>query len=248
MRRKIKAMSYGLAYGLSAFGLSQQLNIEAAEARGLMDTYFERFGGVRDYLRRAVDEARATGYTATMLRPPPLSARPQQRQPAAPRGGRADGAQRADPGHRGGHRQDRDAARWTRRCGRPASPPACCSRSTTKSSWRSRRASGRPVGGAGPPGDGRRRAADVPAGRLGGRRAGLGVRRALASGGWAAVPVRVRWGRALCAVPRAPGCLRRPASASVGAGVARAVRWVGRGRGGGCPSSVRRLVCFSGAR
>ncbi|MFE0174787.1 DNA polymerase I [Streptomyces sp. NPDC059002] len=67
MRRKIKAMSYGLAYGLSAFGLSQQLNIDAGEARALMDTYFERFGGVRDYLRRVVDEARATGYTETML-------------------------------------------------------------------------------------------------------------------------------------------------------------------------------------
>ncbi|MFD5569340.1 DNA polymerase I [Streptomyces cadmiisoli] len=67
MRRKIKAMSYGLAYGLSAFGLSQQLNIEAGEARALMDAYFERFGGVRDYLRRAVDEARATGYTETLF-------------------------------------------------------------------------------------------------------------------------------------------------------------------------------------
>ncbi|WP_432093919.1 DNA polymerase I [Streptomyces sp. bgisy100] len=67
MRRKIKAMSYGLAYGLSAFGLSQQLNIGPDEARKLMDTYFERFGGVRDYLRRVVDEARATGYTETIL-------------------------------------------------------------------------------------------------------------------------------------------------------------------------------------
>ncbi|MFI2433864.1 DNA polymerase I [Streptomyces sp. NPDC018693] len=67
MRRKIKAMSYGLAYGLSAFGLSQQLNIDAGEARALMDTYFERFGGVRDYLRRVVDEARATGYTETLF-------------------------------------------------------------------------------------------------------------------------------------------------------------------------------------
>ena len=67
MRRKIKAMSYGLAYGLSAFGLSGQLGIEAGEARALMDTYFERFGGVRDYLRRVVDDARATGYTETML-------------------------------------------------------------------------------------------------------------------------------------------------------------------------------------
>ncbi|MCY0923142.1 MULTISPECIES: DNA polymerase I [unclassified Streptomyces] len=67
MRRKIKAMSYGLAYGLSAFGLSQQLNIEPGEARGLMETFFERFGGVRDYLQRVVEEARATGYTETVL-------------------------------------------------------------------------------------------------------------------------------------------------------------------------------------
>ncbi|WP_179816435.1 DNA polymerase I [Allostreptomyces psammosilenae] len=67
MRRRIKAMSYGLAYGLSAFGLSQQLGIGADEARRLMDTYFERFGGVRDYLHRVVEEARVTGYTSTLL-------------------------------------------------------------------------------------------------------------------------------------------------------------------------------------
>ncbi|MET8678009.1 DNA polymerase I [Streptomyces sp. NPDC004647] len=67
MRRKIKAMSYGLAYGLSAFGLAQQLNIAPDEARKLMDTFFERFGGVRDYLQRVVEEARATGYTETIL-------------------------------------------------------------------------------------------------------------------------------------------------------------------------------------
>ncbi|MFF7749993.1 DNA polymerase I [Streptomyces sp. NPDC007971] len=89
MRRKIKAMSYGLAYGLSAFGLSQQLNIEAAEARALMDTYFERFGGVRDYLRRAVDEARATGYTATLFGRrrylPDLNSDNRQRREAAER-------------------------------------------------------------------------------------------------------------------------------------------------------------------
>jgi DNA polymerase-1 len=66
MRSKIKAMSYGLAYGLSAFGLSRQLNIPAEEARGLMDEYFERFGGVRDYLRSVVDTARRTGYTETI--------------------------------------------------------------------------------------------------------------------------------------------------------------------------------------
>jgi DNA polymerase-1 len=66
-RRKIKAMSYGLAYGLSPFGLSQQLGITPGEASGLMDEYFERFGGVRDYLREVVDRARGTGYTETMM-------------------------------------------------------------------------------------------------------------------------------------------------------------------------------------
>ncbi|HSE55692.1 MAG TPA: DNA polymerase I, partial [Nocardioidaceae bacterium] len=67
MRAKIKAMNYGLAYGLSAYGLSQQLAISTDEARGLMDDYFVRFGGVRDYLREVVDRARMTGYTETML-------------------------------------------------------------------------------------------------------------------------------------------------------------------------------------
>ncbi len=67
MRAKIKAMNYGLAYGLSAFGLSQQLGIEAGEARGLMDEYFETFGGIRDYLAGVVDEARRTGFTETIM-------------------------------------------------------------------------------------------------------------------------------------------------------------------------------------
>ncbi|MDP9394476.1 MAG: DNA polymerase I [Actinomycetota bacterium] len=66
-RAKIKAMSYGLAYGLSAFGLSRQLGISVEEARTLMTEYFERFGGVRDYLRDVVDEARLAGYTETIL-------------------------------------------------------------------------------------------------------------------------------------------------------------------------------------
>jgi DNA polymerase-1 len=67
MRAKIKAMNYGLAYGLSAYGLSMQLKIDASEARGLMDEYFETFGGVRDYLGGIVDEARRSGFTETIL-------------------------------------------------------------------------------------------------------------------------------------------------------------------------------------
>ncbi|HKR51434.1 MAG TPA: DNA polymerase I [Pseudonocardiaceae bacterium] len=66
-RAKIKAMNYGLAYGLSAFGLSAQLRISTEEARGLMEEYFARFGGVRDYLRALVEKARMDGYTATIL-------------------------------------------------------------------------------------------------------------------------------------------------------------------------------------
>lgn len=65
-RSKVKAMSYGLAYGLSSFGLSKQLNIGVDEARQLMKGYFDRFGGVRDYLRDVVAQARRDGYTATI--------------------------------------------------------------------------------------------------------------------------------------------------------------------------------------
>lgn len=66
-RAKIKAMNYGLAYGLSAFGLSRQLTVEVAEAQALMDEYFSIFGGVREYLQSVVDEARNTGYTETIM-------------------------------------------------------------------------------------------------------------------------------------------------------------------------------------
>jgi len=66
-RAKIKAMNYGLAYGLSVYGLSQQLNIEVSEAKALMDEYFERFGGVRTYLHSLVADARRTEYTETIL-------------------------------------------------------------------------------------------------------------------------------------------------------------------------------------
>ena len=67
MRRKIKAMSYGLAYGLSSFGLSAQLDISPAEANALMDKYMERFGGIQDYLKQVVAEARKVGYTETIF-------------------------------------------------------------------------------------------------------------------------------------------------------------------------------------
>ena len=66
MRSKVKAMSYGLAYGLTSFGLSKQLEISVDEARTLVKDYFDRFGGVRDYLRGVVEQARIDGYTSTI--------------------------------------------------------------------------------------------------------------------------------------------------------------------------------------
>ncbi|MDK1358945.1 DNA polymerase I [Arthrobacter sp. zg-Y1219] len=66
MRSKVKAMSYGLVYGLSSFGLSKQLAIPVDEARTLMRDYFDRFGAVRDYLRGVVEQARKDGFTSTI--------------------------------------------------------------------------------------------------------------------------------------------------------------------------------------
>jgi len=89
MRRQIKAMSYGLAYGLSAFGLSQQLDLSPTEASTLMGHYFERFGGIRDYLKNVVEEARKVGYTETILGRrrylPDLSSDNRQRRETAER-------------------------------------------------------------------------------------------------------------------------------------------------------------------
>jgi DNA polymerase-1 len=67
LRRRVKAVSYGLAYGQSAYGLANGLGISNAEATKIMEDYFARFGGVRDYLHQVVDEARQTGYTETLL-------------------------------------------------------------------------------------------------------------------------------------------------------------------------------------
>jgi len=88
-RTRIKATSYGLAYGLSAYGLSQQLGIPVPEAAELRERYFERFGGVRDYLARLVTQARRDGYTQTMFHRrrylPDLNSENRQRREMAER-------------------------------------------------------------------------------------------------------------------------------------------------------------------
>ena len=89
MRRQIKAMSYGLAYGLSAYGLAQQLNLSPGDAQELMHQYFKRFGGIQDYLKTVVEDARGKGYTETILGRrrylPDLSSDNRQRREVAER-------------------------------------------------------------------------------------------------------------------------------------------------------------------
>ena len=89
-RSRVKAMSYGLAYGLSTYGLSKQLGISNGEATKLRDQYFETFGKVHDYLESLVADARRTGYTETIFGRrryfPDLNSPNRQRRDAAERG------------------------------------------------------------------------------------------------------------------------------------------------------------------
>jgi hypothetical protein len=142
LRRRVKAMSYGLAYGLSAFGLATQLRIPTDEAKEQMNAYFERFGGIRDYLRDVVAQARKDGYTSTLLDRrrylPDLTSDNGQRRQMAERmalnapiqGSAADIIKLAMLGV---HRALREQGLRSR----------CCCRCTTSSCSRWRRGSGR---------------------------------------------------------------------------------------------------------
>jgi len=58
-------VSYGLAYGMEAYGLSQRLGVPVEEAQGILQAFFAAFPSVREYMERAVREAREAGYTVT---------------------------------------------------------------------------------------------------------------------------------------------------------------------------------------
>jgi DNA polymerase-1 len=66
-RAKAKMVSYGLAYGMEAYGLAQRLNIERSEAAQILDAYFAAFPAVKAYMERTVEEARERGYTETLF-------------------------------------------------------------------------------------------------------------------------------------------------------------------------------------
>ena len=110
-RSKAKMVNYGIAYGLSAYGLSDRLNIEQEEAAAYIERYFERFPAVKRYINETIAKAREKGYVTHPARPAPADPRAALGPPAGPRPGRAARGQHADPGHLGGHHQDRDGQR-----------------------------------------------------------------------------------------------------------------------------------------
>lgn len=67
LRRRAKAINFGVIYGISAFGLARQLDISNGEAKSFIDAYFARFPEIRDYMERAKDEARANGFVTTLF-------------------------------------------------------------------------------------------------------------------------------------------------------------------------------------
>ena len=84
MRRIAKTVVFGILYGISPYGLSQTLGISQGEAKSHIDAYFEQYGGVKRFLDRTIEDARARGYTTTIMgrrRPIPelQSADPNQR-------------------------------------------------------------------------------------------------------------------------------------------------------------------------
>ncbi|HET8929201.1 MAG TPA: DNA polymerase I [Acidimicrobiales bacterium] len=85
-RARAKMVSYGLAYGMEAYGLAQRLGVEVVEARGILEAYFEAFPSVHSYMEATVAEARDRGYTLTLFgrrRPIPELASPNARLRAA---------------------------------------------------------------------------------------------------------------------------------------------------------------------
>lgn len=67
MRRKAKTANFGIIYGISAFGLSERLNISRSEAKSIIDEYFENFPGVKEYMNKAIEQARKLGYVETLF-------------------------------------------------------------------------------------------------------------------------------------------------------------------------------------
>ena len=108
MRRRAKAINFGIIYGISAFGLANQLGIGQREARDYIAKYFLRYPGIRDYMETTKEYARKHGYVKHAVRPQDPSQAHQRQEPGHARLRRARRDQRADAGRRRRHHQARD--------------------------------------------------------------------------------------------------------------------------------------------
>ena len=245
LRRRIKAMSYGLAYGLSAYGLAQQLRIHPDEAREQMDAYFQRFGGVRVYLRHIVEQARRDGYTETIMGRrrylPDLTSDNRQRREMAERmalnapiqGSAADIIKVAMLG----------VDRALRRAAAAVPAAAAGARRAGAGDRAGRARAGR---GAAPPGDGRCVRAGRAAGRVGRRRPHLGRRRPLRGArGWVGVLRRRSARHSSRGRPRTRRAVRAASARCARARSARlrSCRLPPHRRGGAGPPDWRRRPC-----
>ena len=138
VRRRAKAINFGIIYGISAFGLANQLGIPRGEADAYIKKYFERFPGIRDYMDSTKAFAREHGYVETIFgrRMHIQDVRATERGRARLR--RAPGDQRAAPGLGRRHHPPRDGAHAARARPSTISTRNCCSRCTTNWSWRAK--------------------------------------------------------------------------------------------------------------
>ena len=67
MRRRAKAVNFGIVYGISDFSLSQDIGVTRAEAKAYMEKYFEKYSGVHAYMTQVVERAKADGYVSTLM-------------------------------------------------------------------------------------------------------------------------------------------------------------------------------------
>ena len=131
-RRRAKAINFGIIYGISAFGLARQLQIEAGQARRYIEAYFERYPGIRHYMERDQGGGAARGICADTLRSPLLDPRASpRRMRRAPQLRRAAGDQRAAAGRGRRHHQARDGQAAKGVAATRVCPPACCCRCMT---------------------------------------------------------------------------------------------------------------------
>ena len=135
-RNRAKAVNFGIIYGISSFGLSEQLGISREEAQIYIDTYLARFPHVNEFIARTIASAKELGLRDDALRPPPADPGAARVELPDAHARRAAGGEHRDAGQRRRHHQGGDDHLSRSACATAAGARGSCSRSTTSSSSR----------------------------------------------------------------------------------------------------------------